>query len=701
MLSLWVRKERNGKKIMMQTIAEESVRKSNGFAAKQLQNSSPGRQIRHQNHQNKGSIQPQFNQTSVTGLGQGPQLQLGLSGAFLNPFNTNQHQFFRNAVAANKPNQQKSPRSTKSTINSTSQQASLSTMSKQDSSLYRFSSKGGMSNNSSSIKGVVTSTCCKRKKTVNNADFSEEEMKLNSINRKSSNYAVSVTQSVHTNTTYNENDACENHSHDDACQNHSNKCTMERDDILKDIHTFLNNQEKYLSQILKIGNYDKNKPIQESLNLISQKLNSLTDNNQNQNSNNNELNQQDISVIKSAKLQNDSSTSYQVGLNIFEELSHKYTRDLKQHLKSIRFNPHINPNLECIMTKQQCMSFDDIAGNDYAKEIINETFVLPSIMPQVFKGKARPWQSILLYGVRFIDLFYINQPPGVGKTMLTQAVCYHSKATCFWVSLADITSKFIGENEMDSLGRKRTGNESETERRIKTEFLKQMDMIKNIPEKVSVFATTNMPWELDIAALRRFERKILVPMPDKETRKNVMKLHSGTHHTLTDEDLDFLAEQTEGYSGSDLSTLVNDALMRPIKQLQQATHFKRVEKRELVDQLKNEYYEETIDDEEEDLTGSIWMPVIVDSKTDKQALLKDDPSIKEMDLAAISEKEVFVRKAFLNDFKQSIENCKPTIHVSFLELYAKFLEKYGHADQKNQLDELRKLQQPQYLSYYA
>ncbi len=78
--------------------------------------------------------------------------------------------------------------------------------------------------------------------------------------------------------------------------------------------------------------------------------------------------------------------------------------------------------------------------------------------------------------------------------MLAQAVSHHSKAKCIWVSLADITSKFIGESEkllqmlfeiareespsillideMDSLGRKRTGKESETERRIKTEFLK-------------------------------------------------------------------------------------------------------------------------------------------------------------------------------------------------------------------------------------
>lgn len=138
-------------------------------------------------------------------------------------------------------------------------------------------------------------------------------------------------------------------------------------------------------------------------------------------------------------------------------------------------------------------------------------------------------------------------------------------------------------DEMDSLGRKRTGNESETERRIKTEFLKQMDQIKNTTQRVSVFATTNMPWELDIAALRRFERKILVPMPDKQTRKKVIKLHSGPHHTLSEADIDFLAEQTEGYSGSDLSTLVNDALMRPIKQIQQATHFRKVMKKDLID----------------------------------------------------------------------------------------------------------------------
>jgi SpoVK/Ycf46/Vps4 family AAA+-type ATPase len=210
-----------------------------------------------------------------------------------------------------------------------------------------------------------------------------------------------------------------------------------------------------------------------------------------------------------------------------EEICGKYNDALKDSLR------------KCILTRSPDISFKDIAGNDYAKEIINTSFVLPNLCPIIFqKTKVHPWQSILLYG-----------PPGVGKTMLAQAVCNHSRATCFWVSVTDITSKYIGESEqrlillfelarehapsiilideMDSLGRRRTGNESETERRIKTEFLRQMDEIKRIPESVSVFATTNMPWELDIAALRRFERRVLVPMPNLQNRKDILELHAG------------------------------------------------------------------------------------------------------------------------------------------------------------------------------
>ena len=76
-----------------------------------------------------------------------------------------------------------------------------------------------------------------------------------------------------------------------------------------------------------------------------------------------------------------------------------------------------------------------------------------------------------------------------------------------------------------------------------------------------------MPWELDIAALKRFERRILVPMPDHKTRVEILGSHVGQMHSLTTKDYEYLAARTEGYSGSDLSTLVNDGLMRPIKHL--------------------------------------------------------------------------------------------------------------------------------------
>jgi vacuolar protein-sorting-associated protein 4 len=231
--------------------------------------------------------------------------------------------------------------------------------------------------------------------------------------------------------------------------------------------------------------------------------------------------------------------------------------------------------------------------------------------------------------------------------------------------LADITSKFIGESEkllnilfelareeapsiilideMDSLGRTRTGNESETERRIKTEFLKQMDKIRTIPEKVSVFATTNMPWELDIAALRRFERKILVPMPDFKARAKILELHSGIQHRLTQQDYLDLAKITDGYSGSDLSTLVNDGLMRPIKEIGVATHFRKVPKQHLI-----EIGEMTDTDNESDTPsvneilesgeaskhkGYAWMPVIVDQNNpDYDPELAKQNDIKELDM---------------------------------------------------------------------
>lgn len=132
-------------------------------------------------------------------------------------------------------------------------------------------------------------------------------------------------------------------------------------------------------------------------------------------------------------------------------------------------------------------------------------------------------------------------------------------------------------DEVDSLCSSRSDNESESARRIKTEFLVQMQGVGNDSEGILVLGATNIPWVLDAAIRRRFEKRIYIPLPDLNARKSMFKLHVGsTPNSLSEEDLKTLAQKTDGYSGHDISIVVRDALMQPVRKLQSATHFKRV-----------------------------------------------------------------------------------------------------------------------------
>lgn len=94
---------------------------------------------------------------------------------------------------------------------------------------------------------------------------------------------------------------------------------------------------------------------------------------------------------------------------------------------------------------------------------------------------------------------------------------------------------------------------------------------------ILVLGATNIPWVLDSAIRRRFEKRIYIPLPDEQARVIMFKLHLGsTSHCLTEEDFKKLAAATDGYSGADISIIVRDALMQPVRQVQTATHFKRV-----------------------------------------------------------------------------------------------------------------------------
>merc|ERR1712176_1023992 len=144
----------------------------------------------------------------------------------------------------------------------------------------------------------------------------------------------------------------------------------------------------------------------------------------------------------------------------------------------------------------------------------------------------------------------------------------------FAVSSADLISKWQGESErlvrnlfemaresdggraiifideVDSLCGSRSEGESDSARRVKTEFLVQMDGVGRESSQVLVLGATNVPWELDAAIRRRFEKRVYIPLPEAEARSVMLKLHIGdTPHTLTEEEFERTGEITEGSSG--------------------------------------------------------------------------------------------------------------------------------------------------------
>ena len=231
------------------------------------------------------------------------------------------------------------------------------------------------------------------------------------------------------------------------------------------------------------------------------------------------------------------------------------------------------------------MLWEDIAGLEGAKEALKEAVILPTKFPQFFTGKRKPWKGILLYG-----------PPGTGKSFLAKAVATEADSTFFAMSSSDLVSKWQGESErlvkqmfemardkkpsiifideIDSLCTARSEGESESSRRIKTEFLVQMDGVGNTQGGVLVLGATNVPWELDPAMRRRFEKRVYIALPEPAARAKLFRLNLGdTPNTVTDEEFEELGVRSEGYSGSDIAIVVREALMEPLRKCQLAKQF--------------------------------------------------------------------------------------------------------------------------------
>ena len=236
------------------------------------------------------------------------------------------------------------------------------------------------------------------------------------------------------------------------------------------------------------------------------------------------------------------------------------------------------------------VSFDDIAELDTAKRALTEAVVLPLLMPDFFVGIRRPWKGVLLYG-----------PPGTGKTLLAKALATQGKTTFFNVSPTTFASKWKGESEklvrilfemarfyapstifideVDSVGTKRSDGESEASKKVLAEMLVQMDGISELnagknnneensdsngkeeikPKFVMVLGATNMPWDLDDALRRRFEKRIYIPLPNKIGREQMFNINFKGIKLSNDVNIDTLVQKTEGYSGHDISSVCREA----------------------------------------------------------------------------------------------------------------------------------------------
>ena len=227
-------------------------------------------------------------------------------------------------------------------------------------------------------------------------------------------------------------------------------------------------------------------------------------------------------------------------------------------------------------------SYEDVGGLKREVQRVREIIELPLRYPEVFTrlGIDAP-KGILLYG-----------PPGCGKTLIARAVAHETNVRFFSISGPEIMQKFYGESEgylrklfdeatkqapsiifideIDSIAPKREdlGGEHQVERRVVAQLLSLMDGLK-ARGQVIVIAATNLPNALDPALRRpgRFDREIVIPIPDRHGRLEILEIHSRGMPLAKDVDLPRLADITHGFVGADLEALCREAAMICVRRI--------------------------------------------------------------------------------------------------------------------------------------
>jgi SpoVK/Ycf46/Vps4 family AAA+-type ATPase len=237
---------------------------------------------------------------------------------------------------------------------------------------------------------------------------------------------------------------------------------------------------------------------------------------------------------------------------------------------------------DLIMKEKPDIKWDEVVGLEDAKKALRESIIFPVHRPDLFPlGWPR---GLLMYG-----------PPGCGKTLLAAATASEIDSYFITVDAASIMSKWLGEgernvaklfnsarklldeeaksvivfiDELDSILGSRS-NEVGGEVRVRNQFLKEMDGIADKGKNLHLYiiGATNKPWSLDIPFLRRFQKRIYVPLPDIRARMQMLKQYTAPLKMDTQLQLDDLAKMTEGYSGSDMRDICQAVQLRVVSEL--------------------------------------------------------------------------------------------------------------------------------------
>ena len=232
-----------------------------------------------------------------------------------------------------------------------------------------------------------------------------------------------------------------------------------------------------------------------------------------------------------------------------------------------------------VLITQPTETWDDIGGLEYAMLQLREIIEWPLKYPELYKHlNSKPPNGILLYG-----------PPGCGKTLIAKALAHESEVNFISVKGPEFLSKWVGESEkavretfrkarsaapciiffdeIDAIaGMRGRSASSQVTEQVVSQLLTEMDGLEGLKD-VILLAATNRPDMLDPAMLRsgRFGRHVEIPMPDKESREVIYKIHLKNKPLTNDIDISKMAEELEGYTGADIQAICEEATLLTIR----------------------------------------------------------------------------------------------------------------------------------------